>query len=376
MDSLSVQNIRKIDMVNLPLEYQEQKADIDAAIHQVLAKGDFIQGHAVAEFEQLFAEYLNVAAVISCANGTDALQIALMTLGIGPGDEVILPAFSYAAAIEMVLLLGAKPVLIDVDPVYFQMDSAQLSHLINSNTKAIIVVHLYGQCANVNEIAKIAKEQGIYLIEDCAQSIGALYQGRHLGTFGDIACTSFFPTKNLGCYGDGGALFTNNQTFARKAKMIATHGQVKKYDHQVLGINSRLDTLQAAVLKVKLKRLEHNLMSKQKIAEKYNRFLSDVIEIETPEIFPDILHSWHQYTIKVKNGKRDLLKEHLLRNGISSMIHYPKVLNDHQAFSSIKGEFPVSQELTKEILCLPIHSGLTNEDIMYICGSIKSFYAH
>lgn len=369
-----VRDYREIGMIDLPSEYQRQKEDIDAAIQEVLYRGDFIKGKSVQEFEQRFAEYLDVTSVISCGNGTDAIQIALMALGIGKGDEVILPAFSYAAAIEMVLLVGATPVLIDVDSIYFQIDIKYLQDLVNPNTKAIIAVHLYGQCADLDEISAFAKNNNLFLIEDCAQSIGAAYKGRQLGTFGDIACTSFFPTKNLGCYGDGGALYTNNLELANRARMIASHGQIKKYDHQILGINSRLDTVQAAILNVKLKYLDRSIQMKQNCADRYNELLENIKQVEVPKVFPKVLHSWHQYTILVKEGKRDELREHLKKEGISSMVHYPKVLNEHPAFAYIKEEFPSSKTLTKEILCLPVHAGLTNEDIMYICDSIKTFY--
>lgn len=369
-----VRDYREIGMIDLPSEYQQQKEEIDAAIQEVLYRGDFIKGKSVQEFEQRFAEYLGVTSVISCGNGTDAIQIALMALGIGKGDEVILPAFSYVAAIEMVLLLGATPVLVDVDPVYFQIDVACLQGLVTSNTKAIIAVHLYGQCADLNKIVTFAKANNLFLIEDCAQSTGATFKGKQLGTFGDIACTSFFPTKNLACYGDGGALYTNNAELADKARMIAAHGQPKKYDHQILGINSRLDTLQAAILNVKLNYLNRSLQVKNNYASQYNELLKGIRQIEIPKVFKDVGHSWHQYTVLVKNGRRDELKEYLKERGASSMVHYPKVLNQHPAFANIKGEFPCSVKLTKEILCLPVHPGLTNEDIMYICDLIKTFY--
>lgn len=369
-----VQDYREIGMIDLPSEYQHQKEEIDAAIQEVLYRGDFIKGKSVHEFEQRFAEYLGVTAVISCGNGTDAIQIALMALGIGKGDEVILPAFSYAAALEMVLLVGATPVLIDVDPVYFQINTKYLQDLITPKTRAIIAVHLYGQCANLNEISALAKDNNLFLIEDCAQSIGATFKEKQLGTFGDIACTSFFPTKNLACYGDGGALYTNNSTLATKARMIAAHGQVKKYDHQLPGINSRLDTIQAAILNVKLNYLDYSLQIKDNCAAQYSELLKDIRQIEVPKVFPNVIHSWHQYTILVKDGKRDDLKDYLKEKGISSMVHYPKVLNEHPAFAYIKGTFPCSRTLTEEILCLPVHASLTNEDIMYICDSIKTFY--
>ncbi len=369
-----VREYREIGMIDLPSEYQRQKEEIDVAIQEVLHRGDFIKGKSVQEFEQKFAEYLGVTSVISCGNGTDAIQIALMALGIGKGDEVILPAFSYAAAIEMVMLLGATPVLVDVDPLYFQINTACLQELVTSNTKAIIVVHLYGQCADLNNISIFAKANNLFLIEDCAQCTGAAFKGQQLGTFGDIACTSFFPTKNLACYGDGGALYTNNAELADKARMIAAHGQPKKYDHQLPGINSRLDTIQAAILNVKLNYLDYTLQIKNNCATRYNKLLEAITQIEIPKIYPDVKHSWHQYTILVKDGTRDELRNYLKEKGISSMVHYPKVLNEHPAFAHVGGEFSSSKMLTKEILCLPVHSGLTNEDIMYICDSIKSFY--
>ncbi|RRN77059.1 DegT/DnrJ/EryC1/StrS family aminotransferase, partial [Pseudoxanthomonas sp. SGD-10] len=315
-----MQSYRSVKMIDLPAEYQDRKTEFDKAIEEVLRKGDFIKGKAVIDFEQAFSTYLGTKHVISCGNGTDALQIALMASGIKKGDEVILPAFSYVAVIEVVCLLKAKPVLVEVDPVFFQIEPKSVSDAITDRTRAIIPVHLFGQCGNMTEILQIAEQHNLYVIEDAAQAIGASYKNRKLGTLGHIGCTSFFPTKNLACYGDGGAVITDDDDIAERIRMIASHGQRRKYHHEILGVNSRLDTIQAAILNVKLKYLDDNLAIKKAVAERYLADLQGIGQILTPEQHPSVSHSWHQFTIRAKDGSRDSLKDWLKNKGVDSMI--------------------------------------------------------
>lgn len=369
-----MQDSDKIKMIDLSAEYSSRKAEFDEAILEVLERGDFIKGKAVADFENNLSAYLNVKNVVSCGNGTDALQIALMALGIGKGDEVILPAFSYIAVIEVVCLLGATPVLVDVEPEYFQMPVDLIAQAITPKTKVIVPVHLFGQCADMDALMEIAKKHHLYIVEDCAQAIGATYRQQYLGTIGHIGCTSFFPTKNLACYGDGGALMTNDDKIAEKIKMIASHGQQQKYHHEILGINSRLDTLQAAILNVKLKYLSASLEIKKQVAAQYINKLKDLEHIVLPDTFADVNNSWHQFTIRVKNGQRDELKSYLKLKNIDSMVYYPKVLNQQEAYLKFKGNYPVSETLTNEVLSLPVHDRLTPEQVNYICNTIKEFY--
>jgi len=361
-------------MIDLPAEYQDRKAEFDEAIAQVLKRGDFIKGKAVQDFEFDFAAYLNAKYVITCGNGTDALQIALMALGIKEGDEVIVPAFSYVAVLEVICLLKATPVLVEVDPLYFQLEPQQVKQAITERTKAIIPVHLFGQCANMAEILRIAESHHLFVIEDAAQAIGASYQHKKLGTLGHIGCTSFFPTKNLACYGDGGALITNDDSLAEKIRMVASHGQKQKYQHEILGVNSRLDTLQAAILQVKLKYLNDSLLKKKAVAEKYVQQLGAIGNIIVPQTFAAASHSWHQFTIRVKHQQRNSLKAYLKAKGIDSMIYYPQVLNQQKAYENIGGSFPVSQALTEEVLSLPVHDRLLEQDVLYICQTIQEFY--
>lgn len=360
--------------MDLPLEYQTHKGEIDAAMQAVLQRGDFIKGESVKQFEKAFANYLGVSNVVSCGNGTDALQLALMALGIGENDEVILPAFSYVAAIEAVSLLKAKPVLVDIDMKYFQIDTDNLKQKITSQTKAIIAVHLFGQCADIDVLADIAKQHHLYLIEDCAQSIGTTYSGKHLGTFGAIACTSFFPTKNLSCYGDGGALYTNDDDLAKKVRMLAAHGQSEKYRHHIVGVNSRLDSLHAALLNVKLNYLEKYLARKKEIVTLYKEQLDSLQDIQLPLIYRTVNHSWHQFTILVQHGKRDELRKYLKDHGIDSMVYYPLVLNQQEAYKHIVGYCPNSDSLIDKVLSLPIHPYLKNHEVSYICEIIHKFY--
>lgn len=366
-------NMKPLNMIDLPLEYATRKAEYDEAMQTVLQAGDFIKGKAVTELEHQLAQFLNIKHSISCANGTDALEIALRALNIGEGDEVIVPAFSYVAALEVVSLVGAKPVLVDVEEDYFQIDVTKLKSLINPRTKAIIAVHLFGQTAYLDELLEIAKTHGLYVIEDNAQSFGGMYQNQYLGTFGDMSCTSFFPTKNLACYGDGGAIFTQDDALAKKIRMIANHGQSAKYNHEMVGRNSRLDTIQAAVLQVKLRYLKPSLAIKAGLAKLYQQQLLEIEGISLPQVAPHSQHSWNQFTIRV-NQNRDGLKQFLAQHGVQSMVYYPKVLSQQIAYAGLNQDFPVAQQLTKEVLSLPIHDQLKEEDIQQVSKLIKEFY--
>lgn len=368
----------RVKMIDLSAAYLELEEELLPAISNVLKSGAYIQGEVVREFERELARYLNVKHVISCGNGTDALQIALMALHIKTGDEVIVPSFSYIAAAEVVCLLGATPVFVDVDEMYFQLDVASVQKAITQKTKAIIPVHLFGQTANLEEILEIAHQNHIKVVEDCAQSVGGKYglQGaqQFLGTFGDFGCTSFFPTKNLSCFGDGGALFTNDDDLASKARMIASHGQKEKYNHHLVGINSRLDSLQAAVLKVKLTSLSLLLDKKSALAHQYQTQLKSVTQIALPKTHSKCANSWNQFTIRVKNGYRDDLKSFLKTKEIESAIYYPMPITEQLAYQKFKESVPVSAKLSQEVLSLPIHPLLTLEDIDYICSQIKDFF--
>ena len=367
-----------IKMIDLAAEYQLHQPELQEKIIRVLEKGNYIKGEEVSLFEQNLAHYLDVKHVISCGNGTDALQIALMALNIGIGDEVIIPAFTYISAIEVVSLLGATPVLVDVDPVYFQIDTKVLAKAITKNTKAIIPVHLFGQCGNLIEIVQLANQHQIPIIEDNAQALGAKYgtekEHKFLGTIGDIGCTSFFPTKNLACFGDGGALFTNDDALAEKIRMIANHGQKEKYEHEMVGINSRLDTLQATILNFKLNYLDQQLFTKKALANKYLKELSDLKNILLPKQYQDSEHTWHQFTIQVDSNCRGGLKSFLKQNGIDSMIYYPKTIDQQNAYLAFANDFPISKKLSSTVLSLPIHSLMKAEEINYVCKKIKDFF--
>ena len=363
-----------IKMIDLAAEYQLLKDELDPAIQQILEKGNYIQGEEVKIFEQQLASYLQVKHVISCANGTDALQIALMALGITSGDEVIIPAFAYISVIEVICLLGAKPVLIDVNLNTFQIDENEIKLAITSKTKAIIPVHIFGQCGNLESILSIAKANQLYVIEDNAQALGAKYKHHFLGTLGDIGCTSFFPTKNLACFGDGGALFTNDDLLAKKIRAIANHGQIEKYNHIMLGLNSRLDTLQAGILSIKLKHIDKNLLKRREIATQYLNALKNVKNISLPVSDANCIASWNQFTIKIKNDKRDALRQYLKEKGIETVIYYPKVLNQQKAYINIDNLYKNSIVLSLEVLSLPIHQLLKKDEVLIIIKHIKTFF--
>jgi UDP-2-acetamido-2-deoxy-ribo-hexuluronate aminotransferase len=367
-------SIKKIQMVDLKGQYEKIKEEVDAGIRQVIESTAFINGPAVKEFQADFEKYLNVKHVIPCANGTDALQIAMMALGLKPGDEVITASFTYVATAEVIGLLGLTPVLVDVDPDTFNIDVAALENNITSKTKAIVPVHLFGQCADMEKIMAIAQKHGLYVIEDVAQAIGADYtfsDGRKLkaGTIGTIGCTSFFPSKNLGCYGDGGAMYTNDDELAKKLKMIAHHGQSELYRHDVLGVNSRLDTIQAVVLKAKLRQLDNYAKARNKVADFYDKAFANHPQLKIPAREKKSSHVFHQYTLQLTDTDRTRLREQLAERGIPAMVYYPIPLHHQKAFASDRfknTDFKVTEKLCNTVLSLPIHTELDETTLNYI----------
>jgi len=372
---------RDISMVDLKSQYTRLKSDIDRAIAGVIDQSNFIKGSALKNFEQKLAQYLNVKHVIGVGNGTDALQIALMSLDLSPGDEVIVPAYTYIASAEVIGLLGLKPIMVDVDLNNFNILIQNLDKVITSRTKAIIPVHLYGQSAPMDDIIDFAKKYDLFIVEDNAQSLGSTYQSRinessKTGTIGHIGCTSFFPSKNLGCFGDGGAIFTNDDELAEKIKMIANHGQSQKYVHDRIGINSRLDTIQAAILSVKLNQLDDFNKRRQSVASIYDEELSNIKEITIPHKEKYSNHVYHQYTMKIEGSKRDQLKSYLSGFNIPSMIYYPIPLYKQKAFSSYyDGPGLINTvALCKQVLSLPMHTEMDNEIQYYITNKVKDFF--
>jgi len=369
---------KKIQMVDLKGQYLKIKNEVDAGIQEVINTTAFINGPAVKEFQSDLEKYLGVKHVIPCANGTDALQIAMMALGLKPGDEVITASFTYVATAEVIELLGLTPVLVDVDPLTFNIDVKQVEKNITPKTRAIVPVHLFGQCADMEQLQAIAKKHNLYIIEDVAQAIGADYtfsDGREVkaGTIGDVGCTSFFPSKNLGCYGDGGAMYTNNDELAAKLRMIAHHGQRVQYVHDVVGVNSRLDTIQAAVLKVKLSHLDEYAAARNKVATHYDNAFNGHPKLVIPARNKNSTHVFHQYTLQVTGADRNVLREKLAEKGIASMIYYPIPLHMQKAFASDrfkKGDFPVTEKLCSCVLSLPMHTELDNESLNYITDSV------
>ncbi len=371
---------RSIPINDVKLQYFAHRDEIDAAISVVLDSGKFINGPEVATFSDNLARYLNVKHVIPCGNGTDALMIALMALDLKSGDEVIVPAFGYAAAVEVVLLLNLKPTFVDIHPTTFSIDASKIESSITEKTKAIIPIHLFGQCAEMGDIIDIAQKYNLFVIEDAAQSIGAEYDfngsTRMSGTMGHIGCTSFFPSKNLSCFGDGGAVFTNDEHLASKIKMIANHGQNKKYHHQFIGLNSRLDTIQAVILNVNLKYLEDNNSKRQLIADRYSEALTDIKDITLPKTIIHSTHVYHQYSIMLSSEKeRDGLQQHLANHGVSSVIYYPVSLNRQVAYQQDeKGTLPNAEHVSKRILSLPIYPNLNWDDQEYIINTMISYF--
>lgn len=368
-------------MVDLATQYQAIKSDIDSAIQEVLDSSMYIGGPVVQRFQQSLETYLGAKHVIPCANGTDALQIAMMALGLKPGDEVITPSFTYIATTEVIALLGLTPVFVDVDPKTFCIDPAKIEAAITPKTKAIVPVHLYGQASDMEEIMRIANKHKLFVVEDNAQAIGSDYyfsngDVKKLGTIGTIGCTSFFPSKNLGCYGDGGAIFTNDDQLAAELKMVANHGQKVKYKHDVVGCNSRLDALQAAVLNVKLPKLDEYIAARIHVADTYDRVLGASEKITVPHRDGKSRHVFHQYTVQLKGVDRDALQEYLASKDIPSMIYYPIPAHKQGMFASfnLSGlDLPVTEELTKHVISFPIHTEMTEEQQTYICSEILNF---
>ena len=365
-------------MVDLRTQYLRIKDEIDAAIHDVIDSTLFIGGPVVKRFQANLEQYQGVKHVIPCANGTDALQIAMMALDLQPGDEVIVPAFTYVATAEVIGLLGLTPVLTDVDPHTFNITAAHIEAAITPRTKVIVPVHLFGQCADMDPIMALAEQHGLYVIEDNAQAIGADYTSggitRKSGSIGHFGCTSFFPSKNLGCYGDGGALMTNDDTLAAKARMIANHGQAKQYYHEKIGVNSRLDALQAAILDVKLPHLDEYCTQRRALADAYDAAFAGLDGIITPARSANSTHVFHQYTLQVTAGaeRRDQLRAHLEAQGIPSMIYYPLPLYKQVAFQHWwpGGTLPVTETLCNSVLSLPMHTEMSQEDLEKIVNEM------
>ena len=368
----------KIQMVDLKGQYQKIKNEVDAAMNEVISSTSFINGPAVKEFQSDLETYLNIKHVIPCANGTDALQIAMMALDLKQGDEVITANFTYVATAEVIGLLGLSPVLVEVNQDTFNIDIDSIERNITSKTKAIVPVHLFGQCADMERIMAIAKKHNLYVIEDTAQAIGADYSfsdGRNFkaGTIGTIGCTSFFPSKNLGCFGDGGAIFTNNDELAKKIRMIAHHGQSVQYVHEVLGVNSRLDSIQAAILKIKLKHLDEYAISRNKVAEFYDKAFSNHSKIKIPSRSKNSTHVFHQYTLQIIGYDRSELREKLTEHGIPAMIYYPIPLHKQNAYKNERfktNDFPITQKLCDTVLSLPMHTELDVETLNYITNTL------
>jgi len=369
-------------MVNLRGQYDKIKPEIDTAIQACLDSTRFIGGPVIQRFSENLGNYLDCKYVVPCANGTDALQIALMAAELKPGDEVIVPSFTYVATAEVIALLGLVPVMTDVDPEHFNITKDIIRQAVSVNTKAIVPVHLFGQTAPMEGIMEIAEEYGLTVIEDNAQSLGADYtfssgKKQKAGTIGDIGTTSFFPAKNLGAYGDGGALFTNDDQLFEKIKMIANHGQSKLYHHEVIGVNSRLDAIQAAILDVKLKYYQDYISARQKVADYYDQAFAEVSGLQIPHRFKNSNHVFHQYTLKVTNGKRNELKDFLKGKGIASAIYYPVPLNEQNAFRGkgrLVGDMRITKTLCDQVLSLPIHTEMDETTLSYITQQVKSFF--
>lgn len=364
-------NLHMVDVVG---QYKRIKPEIDEAIHKILDSGQFVLGKEVGEFECQIAGYLGVKYAVGCASGTDALQVAMMALGIGPGDEVITTPFTFVATTETIVLLGAKPVYVDIDPKTFNIDPAGIEEAITPRTKAIIPVHLYGQAADMDPILAIARQHNLKVIEDAAQALGASYKGKKVCTFGDVACISYFPSKNLGAFGDAGMVVTNDVALGERIRMIIVHGSRQRYYHEILGVNSRLDTLQAVILSVKLKYLDTWNQSRRTAAQRYNELLAG-LPVTVPYVSPDCEHIFHQYTLRAP--RRNELAEHLKQKRIPHAIYYPVPLHQQQAFASVgkpKGTFPVTEQAGDEVLSLPMHTELTEEQLTFITDAIKQFY--
>ncbi len=369
-------------MVDLKSQYLNMKPEIDAAIQEVIDSTAFVNGPAVKRFQEHLEEYLGVKHVIPCANGTDALQCAMMALDLKPGDEVITTSFTFIATAEVIALLGLTPVLVDVLPDTFNIDPLAVERAITPKTKAIVPVHLFGQCADMEEIMAIAGKHKLHVIEDNCQAIGADYifadgSRKKGGAIAEIGCTSFFPSKNLGCYGDGGAIFTNSDQLAEKLRYIVNHGMVKRYYHDMIGVNSRLDSIQAAVLNVKLQRLDAYAAARQRAADYYDAAFSGISQLITPVRSKRSTHVFHQYTLVTGGIDRNALQEFLQSKDIPAMIYYPVPLHMQKAYLDPRykeGDFPVTEMLSKTVISLPMHTELDEEQLQYITSAVKEFF--
>ena len=370
-----------IQMVDLKTQYQHIKNDVDNAMQQVINSTQFINGDEVKNFQAELADYLGVKHVITCGNGTDALQIAMMGLGLKPGDEVITPSFTYIATTEVIGLLGLKPVFVDCDPNTFNISPTAIEKAITKKTKAIVPVHLFGQSCDMAEIMNIASKYNLFVIEDNAQAIGCTYNGldhpQKTGTIGNVGCTSFFPSKNLGCYGDGGAMMTNDDELAKQLRMIANHGQSKKYYHDRVGCNSRLDNIQAAILRIKLRQLDTYIHNRQKAAAFYDKHFESEPKLKIPVRITDSDHVFHQYTLQLDDSiNRDDLISYLKEYGIPAMVYYPVPAHLQKMFSSIdvsKGDLSHTEWLTTRVISLPMHTELTEKQQLFIVNHIKNY---
>ena len=370
--------MKKIQMVDLQSQYAKIKQDIDAGIQEVIDTAAFVKGKKVTEFQHHLEQYTGAKHVINVGNGTDALQIALMGLGLKPGDEVITPTFTFIATAEVVALLGLTPVVVDVNWDTMNMDIESVRRAITPRTKAIVPVHLFGQCADMEAIMELANEHHLYVVEDACQAIGAQYtfangETKQAGTIGHIGCTSFFPSKNLGCYGDGGAIFTNDDELADRMTAIANHGCRVRYHHDEIGVNSRLDSIQAAVLDAKLPHLDEYIAARQKAAAYYDKVFANCEQLLIPGRQPHSTHVFHQYTLRVVGTDRDKLREGLAERGIPAMIYYPVPLHQQKAYLDPRykdGDFPVAERLAACVLSLPMHTELDEEQLEYITSNV------
>ncbi len=375
--------IPNIQMVDLKAQYAAIQEEVDQAVLEVIRSSAYINGPAVKQFQADLEAYLRCHSVIPCGNGTDALQIAMMALNLQPGDEVIVPAFTYIATAEVIALLHLRPIMVDVDPGTFNVTAELIEPAITERTKAIVPVNLFGQSCDMEPIMKLARQHDLYVIEDNAQAIGAEYTSsdgsvQRAGTIGHIGCTSFYPSKNLGAYGDGGAISTNDEELAQKLRMTANHGQSRRYYHDRVGVNSRLDSVQAAILGIKLRHLDAYSSRRREAADYYDAALADVDALETPVRQYNSTHVFHQYTLKVKDGRRDALKEYLKEQGVPSMIYYPLPLYEQKAFKGTAANqvdfLPVTDSLCKEVISLPMHSEMDEQTLEYIVRTVKSFF--
>ena len=370
-------------MVDLQSQYAKLQEEIDSAVLEVIRSAAFINGPQVRDFQAHLEQYLGAKHVIPCANGTDALQIALMAAGLEPGDEVIVPAFTYVATAEVIALLRLRPVMVDVDPDTFNVTAELIEQAITPRTKAVVPVNLFGQSCDMEPIMEVARRHKLWVVEDNAQAIGADYtfadgRRRKTGTIGHIGCTSFYPSKNLGAYGDGGAICTNDDELAQKLRMIANHGQNKRYYHSVVGVNSRLDSIQAAILDIKLKHLDSYAAARRAAADHYDRAFAGIGQLQTPVRHQRSTHVFHQYTLIVRDGRRDELQAFLSSKGIPTMIYYPVPLYEQEAYQKSMangiGKLPVTDDLCRSVLSLPMHTELNEETLGYICAGVKAFF--